>query len=405
MSRLLAGATVIAIATSAGVLTAASPPAMGAPMMAAGLSVRAETSADARAAAEDLLRQVDDLQTQVDHATADYAGALQAAASAVSGHLRAEAASGVARRDAEDSRDRLDEHLRALYKSGGPTAVYASVLDADSIVEALDRVRSVERVVGTDRQVVTASEQAGGRAERGATDAAALAQRQVAVERQAGVAASRVQDLLDRQRPLLDQAVAHAAAVQAAEEEAARQRALRAAAAAAAARLRVEQDAAAQLVREQVAAAKPRYPAGVGAPGSAAAGQNGAAGVAGAGPVDYFALYHAAAPTCPGLSWTVLAAIGQVETGHGTDTSTSPAGAMGPMQFLPATFAMVAVDGDGDGRTDIQNPADAIFTAAHYLCGNGAGTGPAGLSTAIWNYNHADWYVALVLSLAAQYVG
>src|SRR5664279_3317763 len=184
-SRLLAGATVIAIATSAGVLTAASPPAMGAPMPA-GLSVRAETSADARAAA-------DDLQTQVDHATADYAGALQAAASAVSGHLRAEAASGVARRDAEDSRDRLDEHLRALYKSGGPTAVYASVLGADSIVEALDRVRSVERVVSTDRQVVTASEQAGGRAERGATDAAALAQRQVAVERQAGVAASRVQ--------------------------------------------------------------------------------------------------------------------------------------------------------------------------------------------------------------------
>jgi len=373
--------------------------------MPAGLSVRAETSADARAAAEDLLRQVDDLQTQVDRATADYAGALQAAASAISGHLRAETASGVARRDAEDSRDRLDEHLRSLYKSGGPTAVYASVLDADSIVEALDRVRSVERVVSTDRQVVTASEQAGGRARRGATDAAALALRQVAVERQAGVAASRVQDLLDRQRPLLDQAVAHAAAVQAAEEEAARQRALQAAAAAAAARLRVEQDAAAQLVREQVAAAKPRYPAGVGTPGSAAAGQNGAAGVAGAGPADYFALYHAAAPTCPGLSWTVLAAIGQVETGHGTDTSTSPAGAMGPMQFLPATFAMVAVDGDGDGRTDIQNPADAIFTAAHYLCGNGAGTGPAGLSTAIWNYNHADWYVALVLSLAAQYAG
>src|SRR5664280_3892981 len=86
VSRLLAGATVIAIATSAGVLTAASPPAMGAPMPA-GLSVRAETSADARAAAEDLLRQVDDLQTQVDHATADYAGALQAAASVVRGRV------------------------------------------------------------------------------------------------------------------------------------------------------------------------------------------------------------------------------------------------------------------------------------------------------------------------------
>jgi membrane-bound lytic murein transglycosylase B len=72
------------------------------------------------------------------------------------------------------------------------------------------------------------------------------------------------------------------------------------------------------------------------------------------------------------------------------------------MQFLPSTFAAYAVDGDGDGATDIQDPADAIFTAAHYLCANGAGRGQASLYQAIWHYNHADWYVQLVLKLAGE---
>jgi membrane-bound lytic murein transglycosylase B len=72
------------------------------------------------------------------------------------------------------------------------------------------------------------------------------------------------------------------------------------------------------------------------------------------------------------------------------------------MQFLPATFVRYAVDGDHDGKADIMNPADAIFTAANYLCANGGGTGDAGLYNAVWHYNHADWYVQLVLSLAAK---
>jgi membrane-bound lytic murein transglycosylase B len=74
---------------------------------------------------------------------------------------------------------------------------------------------------------------------------------------------------------------------------------------------------------------------------------------------------------------------------------------MGPMQFLPSTFDHYAVDGDGDGDTDILDPVDSIFTAAHYLCANGAGN-PRKLYTAIWHYNHADWYVQLVLKIAAQ---
>ena len=117
-------------------------------------------------------------------------------------------------------------------------------------------------------------------------------------------------------------------------------------------------------------------------------------------PKSFLALYQAAATTCPGLAWPVLAAIGQVESGHGSNTGPSSAGAMGPMQFLPSTFAAYAVDGNGDGAADIWNPADAIYSAANYLCANGAGVGPRALYNALWHYNHADWYVQMVIGVA-----
>ena len=120
-------------------------------------------------------------------------------------------------------------------------------------------------------------------------------------------------------------------------------------------------------------------------------------------PAGYLALYRAAAATCRGLPWTVLAAIGTVETGNGANTSTSSKGAMGPMQFLPSTFAAYAVDGDGDGVANIQDPADAIYSAARYLCAWGAGLGGQSLYAAIFAYNHADWYVREVIRLAIAY--
>ncbi|HEY5336247.1 MAG TPA: lytic transglycosylase domain-containing protein, partial [Mycobacteriales bacterium] len=116
-------------------------------------------------------------------------------------------------------------------------------------------------------------------------------------------------------------------------------------------------------------------------------------------------LYVAAAKTCPGLSWTVLAAIGGIESDHGADTSVSSAGAEGPMQFEPATFAQYAVDGDGDGLARIDDPYDAVYTAARMLCSDGAGRGGAALTAALFAYNHAVWYPPEVLSLAARYAG
>jgi hypothetical protein len=122
-------------------------------------------------------------------------------------------------------------------------------------------------------------------------------------------------------------------------------------------------------------------------------------------PATYLQLFQAsAARYCPGLSWTVLAAIGQIESGDGTNNGPSPAGALGPMQFLPSTWAVWGLDGFGQtGPPDIMNPYDAVPSAARMLCADGAAAGGSALSSAIFAYNHADWYVNQVLALAQQY--
>ncbi len=119
-------------------------------------------------------------------------------------------------------------------------------------------------------------------------------------------------------------------------------------------------------------------------------------------PADYAGLYVRGAATCPGMRPELLAAVGQVESGHGVNTGPSSAGAVGPMQFMPATFAAYAVDGDGDGDVDAQDPADAVFTAAAYLCANGAGKGREAEASAVFRYNHADWYVQMVQRVADE---
>ncbi|HEX4813641.1 MAG TPA: lytic murein transglycosylase [Nonomuraea sp.] len=120
-------------------------------------------------------------------------------------------------------------------------------------------------------------------------------------------------------------------------------------------------------------------------------------------PGSYLELYKAAATRCPGLSWTVLAAIGQVESGHGRNNGPSSAGALGPMQFMPATWKAYGVDGDGDGKADIWSPYDAVPGAATYLCANGAGKGGEKLRKAIWFYNHSWDYVNKVMGIAEAY--
>ena len=126
---------------------------------------------------------------------------------------------------------------------------------------------------------------------------------------------------------------------------------------------------------------------------------------AGTVPANYIQLFKAsAADYCPGLSWTVLAAIGQIESADGTNMGPSSAGALGPMQFLPSTWATWGIDAFGQtGTPNVMNPYDAVPAAARLLCADGAAAGGQSLYNAIFDYNHADWYVNEVLSLAAQY--
>jgi hypothetical protein len=122
-------------------------------------------------------------------------------------------------------------------------------------------------------------------------------------------------------------------------------------------------------------------------------------------PSSYLQLFKAsAAQYCPGLSWTVLAAIGQIESGDGANVGPSSAGALGPMQFEPATWKVWGTDGFGrTGPPDIMDPYDAVPSAARMLCADGAAHGGTGLRQAIFDYNHATWYVNEVLGLAARY--
>ena len=122
-------------------------------------------------------------------------------------------------------------------------------------------------------------------------------------------------------------------------------------------------------------------------------------------PANWLQLYQeSAAEYCPGLSWTVLAAIGEIESGDGANDGPSTAGALGPMQFLASTWRIWGTDGFGQtGAPDIMNPLDAVPSAARMLCADGAAQGGAALSAAIFDYNHATWYVNEVLAMAGEY--
>ncbi|WP_025157760.1 lytic transglycosylase domain-containing protein [Leifsonia aquatica] len=147
-----------------------------------------------------------------------------------------------------------------------------------------------------------------------------------------------------------------------------------------------------------------------------------------------------AAPGC-GITWNTLAAIGAIESGHGTHGGAhiDPSGhvvgtilgprldgvdfaavpdtdhgaldgdplwdrAVGPMQFIPATWAQYGTDADGDGVADPEQIDDAALTAAVYLCAAGGDLrSAAGWTTAIRAYNHDDSYVASVREQANVY--
>jgi hypothetical protein len=92
-----------------------------------------------------------------------------------------------------------------------------------------------------------------------------------------------------------------------------------------------------------------------------------------------------------GVSWRVLAAVNLVESAFGRMRNHSTAGAQGPMQFIPSTWAAYGMGGN------IRDPHDAILGAANYLHANGA---PRDYRTALYHYNPSTLYVNAVLAYA-----
>ncbi len=157
-------------------------------------------------------------------------------------------------------------------------------------------------------------------------------------------------------------------------------------------------------------------------------------------PPRALAAYQAAATSCEGLRWELLAAVGWVESRHGSDggavidpesgevtpwifgpeldgtggTIALPRDevggwwslggywerAVGPMQVLASTFSAWEVDGDGDGVANPHDLDDAAATAAAYLCGGQARIGDE--RAALFRYNRSDAYVEEVIAYAEQ---
>src|SRR5439155_21021799 len=118
-------------------------------------------------------------------------------------------------------------------------------------------------------------------------------------------------------------------------------------------------------------------------------------------PPPYLARSQEAA-TELGVAWELLAAVGKVESDHGGDPACwqpNAAGAEGPMQFLPATFAQYSW-ASGSATPDIYDPRDAIYAAAAMLVDKNLRDDPR---QALYAYNHSTSYVDKVLSWASVY--
>lgn len=114
--------------------------------------------------------------------------------------------------------------------------------------------------------------------------------------------------------------------------------------------------------------------------------------LAGALPASDLASYYVDAAGRYQLDWSYLASINYIESDFGRVPGTSSAGALGPMQFMPATWSDYGAGGD------INNPRDAIQAAARYLFVNG---GRKDINRAVFAYNH-DWdYVQAVADYAS----
>jgi outer membrane biosynthesis protein TonB len=159
-------------------------------------------------------------------------------------------------------------------------------------------------------------------------------------------------------------------------------------------------------------------------------------------PVAMDAYRRSAAAVACGADWALLAGIARVESDHGRfggaalladgtstrkiigialdgtrsalirdtdhgsiDGDTVFDRAVGPMQFIPSTWASWRSDGNGDSLSDPFNLYDAALAAARYLCAAGRDLSTdAGRARAVLAYNHSQPYLAAVLRYRTTYL-
>ena len=107
-------------------------------------------------------------------------------------------------------------------------------------------------------------------------------------------------------------------------------------------------------------------------------------------PIETLLSYYKEAEVAYGVGWEYLAAIHLVESRMGRIHGLSTAGAQGPMQFIPSTWAVY-------GKGDINDDHDSILAAAHYLSAAGA---PGDMRKALLAYNHSTAYVNAIAAYA-----
>lgn len=222
--------------------------------VAMGAVAQAPAAADplgqARERASQLHAQLADLQLQADAAVEQYDGAQVELARTVTERLSLDRALATVDRSASDARTTSDTRARALYMSGGPTALYAGVLSSADPAEVLMRWHAVSRVLSADQAGAARSAAGVGPVARAQQRAQAAALAQIRRTQQVQALAVHVQDLLDRQASLI--ASADADVLRLAREQQERER--RAAEAAFAGRLAAARLAAARLAEQQTAA-------------------------------------------------------------------------------------------------------------------------------------------------------
>ncbi|MEW9265773.1 lytic transglycosylase domain-containing protein [Kineococcus endophyticus] len=363
-ARVRTAALLLAAASGAGLLAAG--PASADP---------GRTAAQARADAAAAVSAAQAAGSAVARAQDELTRSTAAVGSAVSQSVQAQVEADRSAAQAEREKAAATARVRSLYMDGalgaGTAGARRGLALLSSAVSGGDPAvaeRAFAAVRRTDRERVAQQEAGASAARQRALDAQSGATAAVATMRDVAAQVSRADDALRLAQSRVEALQGEAARLQAAE------------------------DAAAALAAAQAAAASLN---------ASAAGRAATVHARGV-PADYAGLYVRGAATCPGMRPELLAAVGQVESGHGVNTGPSSAGAVGPMQFMPATFAAYAVDGDGDGDVDAQDPADAVFTAAAYLCANGAGKGREAEASAVFRYNHADWYVQMVQRVADE---